>query len=172
MLTPVILTVEQAFGEAGYTTLAFNFRGVGGSEGSYGEGVAEMADVTSALAFLEETLGDDLRTRSVAGYSFGSWVGGQIAARDPRVGWYLGIAPPLTLYDFEFLLGAKCRVALIGGSRDEFADSGRLEALAAELPGTPWLRVLDTDHFFAAALDALATACRDAIAWAERDSPG
>src|SRR5215468_6879900 len=40
MLTPVILTVEAAFHEAGFTTLAFNFRGVGGSEGAHGEGRA------------------------------------------------------------------------------------------------------------------------------------
>ena len=38
MLTPVILTVETAFREAGFTTLAFNFRGVGASEGTHGEG--------------------------------------------------------------------------------------------------------------------------------------
>lgn len=49
MLTPVIMQVEQAFQEAGYTTLAFNFRGVGGSEGDYGEGRAEVADVRGSL---------------------------------------------------------------------------------------------------------------------------
>ena len=57
MLTPVIMTAEQAFQEAGYTTLAFNFRGVGGSEGTYGEGPAEVADVIGALDHLEEALG-------------------------------------------------------------------------------------------------------------------
>ena len=33
MLTPVIMTAEQAFQEAGYTTLAFNFRGSEGARG-------------------------------------------------------------------------------------------------------------------------------------------
>ena len=42
MLTPVILTVEAAFRAAGFTTLAFNFRGVGASEGTHGEGRTEV----------------------------------------------------------------------------------------------------------------------------------
>jgi len=168
MLTPVILTVEQAFREAGYTTLAFNFRGVGASEGSHGEGQAEVADVTGALSFVAETLGDIPPMQAVAGYSFGSAVGGRVAANDTRVRFYLGIAPPLNREEFSFLRQARCRVALIGGTRDEFCDSAKLQALVASLPGTPWLRILDTDHFFGDAMDPLADACRAAIAWAQR----
>jgi hypothetical protein len=163
MLTPVILTAEQAFQAEGYTTLAFNFRGVGGSAGVHGAGEAEVADVQGALGFLAETLGGPVATRAVAGYSFGSWVGGRVAAADPGVAWYLGIAPPLAHYAFDFLRPARCRVALIAGRRDEHGDRARLEALVAALPRPPWLRWLDTDHFFGGALDALAAACRDAI---------
>ena len=95
MLTPVIMTAEQAFQEAGYTTLAFNFRGVGGSEGAHGEGKAEVADVAGALGYLEATLGDRPTLFAVAGYSFGSYVGAMTAAADERIGFYLGVAPPL-----------------------------------------------------------------------------
>jgi len=164
MLTPVILTAEQTFQDAGYTTLAFNFRGVGGSEGTHGRGRAELADVRGALDFLQETLGPDATDLAVVGYSFGSVVGGRAAAADPRVTLYLGIAPPLRSQDFGFLAGARCRVALVAGSRDHVVDAERLATLASR-PGV-WFRVLDTDHFFAGALGELATACRDAIAWA------
>lgn len=166
MLTPVIMTAEQAFQEAGYTTLAFNFRGVGGSEGAYGEGRAEVADVAGALSFLEETLGSRPKLQAVAGYSFGSFVGAAAAAADARVGFYLGIAPPLNHSDFGFLRQAICRMGFIGARNDEFCEPARFEALYLSLPATPWVRVLDTDHFFATALDDLAQACRDAIAWA------
>ncbi len=165
MLTPVIMTVEQAFMETGYTTLAFNFRGVGGSEGSFGEGRAEVADVTGGLNFLEETLGGVPPVRVVAGYSFGSMVGGRVAAVDPRVRLFVGIAPPMNLYDFDFLKSAACRIALVGASRDEFCDRKRLEAFCASLPRKAWLRVLDTDHSFAGELEDLAKACREVIAW-------
>lgn len=164
MLTPVILTVEQAFREAGWTTLAFNFRGVGGSEGVHGEGRAEVADVAGGLDFVTKFGGPPTPTLAIAGYSFGSVVGGRVAASDARVAFYLGIAPTLDLYDFTFLRSAKCRVAFIAGRRDQYSDVAKLEALAASLPSRPWLRLLDADHFFAGALDALAGACREAIA--------
>ena len=166
MLTPVIMTVEQAFQEAGLTTLAFNFRGVGGSEGTHGEGLAELADVTGALTYLEEALGSRPRRFAVAGYSFGSFVGAMAAAAARRVGFYLGVAPPLNHYDFGFLRQAVCPMALIGATRDEHCDASRFEALYLSLPATPWVRRLDTTHDFADALDALAQACRDAIGWA------
>lgn len=165
MLTPVIMTAEQAFQEAGYTTLAFNFRGVGGSEGVFGEGRAEVADVAGALDFLEEALGRAPALQVVAGYSFGSAVGARVAATDRRVSGYLAIAPPVNRYDFAFLRAALARVALIAGSQDEFCDRDRLEALRAALPAPPWVRILDTDHFFQGALEDLGVACRDAVAW-------
>jgi uncharacterized protein len=165
MLTPVIMRAEQAFQEAGYTTLAFNFRGVGGSEGTHGEGRAEVADVIGALDYLEEALGSRPKLVAVAGYSFGSYVGAMAAAADQRVGFYLGIAPPLNQYDFGFLRQPICRVALIGGTHDEFCEAARFKALYLSLPATPWTRVLDTDHFFSDARDDLTQACRDAIAW-------
>jgi len=167
MLTPVILMAEQVFREAGYTTLAFNFRGVGGSEGSYGEGRAEVGDVLGALAFVGDRLGGAPRLQALAGYSFGSLVGGKVAAADSRVQLYVAIAPPLNLYDFTFLQRAACRVALVAGSRDQFCDRERLDTLHGSLRGRAWLRVLDTDHFFEEALDTLARACRDIVAWAE-----
>src|SRR5215510_1471976 len=86
MLTPVILTVEAAFRAAGFTTLAFNFRGVGGSEGTHGEGRTEVEDVAGALVRLGAAL-EDPALVAVAGYSFGSLVGGQAAAADPLVGF-------------------------------------------------------------------------------------
>lgn len=165
MLTPVIMTAEQIFQESGYTTLIFNFRGVGASEGAYGEGLAEVADVTGGLSFLEETLGGPPRLQAVAGYSFGSFVGGSVAASDPRVRLYLGIAPPLNAYDFGFLKAAMCAVALIGAKRDEFCDVTELQSFYLRLPATPWLRLLDTDHSFGDAMDELAQACKDVVSW-------
>jgi len=165
MLTPVIMTAEQAFQDAGYTTLAFNFRGVGGSEGSHDEGRAEVADVAGAIGFLQDALGGVPSTQVVAGYSFGSMVGGRAAATDPRVSGYLAIAPPLNRDDFAFLHTASCRIAVIAGSRDDFCDPDRLERLITALPAPPWVRLLDTDHFFQGTLEDLAAACRDAVRW-------
>ncbi len=166
MLTPVIMTVEQAFQKAGYTTLAFNFRGVGGSAGSHGEGRAEVADVAGALAYLAEGLGAAPRLSAVAGYSFGSVVGGRVAAGDPRVGFYLGVAPPLIRDDFAFLRQARCPLVLIGAGQDEFCPRPAFDRLVAGLPSPYWVRVIEADHAFAGAARALLEACGEAIAWA------
>jgi len=172
MLTPVILTAEQAFREAGYTTLLFNFRGVGASEGAHGEGRAEVADVAGALAFVREALGGAAAPVSVpvsiavAGYSFGSHVGARAAAADPGVGFYLGIAPATGHYDYGMLTGFRGRIALIGGTRDQYGSREAFLALAARLPGPSWHRLLEADHFFSDAMPELAAACGDAVAWA------
>ena len=167
MLTPVIMTAEQVFVESGYSALAFNFRGVGASQGAYGGGAAEVADVTGGLDFLAETLGGVPRMQAVAGYSFGSVVGGRAAVHDSRVRLYLGIAPPMDLEDFAFLRAAACRLALVGGVRDEFCDRDALERFVTSLHQEKWLRLIDADHSFLGKLDELALACRDALAWAE-----
>jgi hypothetical protein len=164
MLSPVVLAAEQAFQTAGYTTLAFNFRGAGGSAGSHDEGRAEAGDVTGALDFLAATPGGPAAAQAVAGYSFGSWVGGRVAAADARVGWYLGIAPACDHHDFAFLRAARCRVALIGARRDQYCRASGLEGLAAAPTPPAWLRLVEADHFFGDALDELGQACRDAIA--------
>jgi alpha/beta superfamily hydrolase len=171
MLTPVIMTVEQAFQKAGFTTLAFNFRGVGGSQGEYDEGRAETADVAGALSYHEESLGHPPRVRVVAGYSFGSAVGGRVAARDPRVSGYLGVAPPLVHDDFAFLRAARCPVALIGAGRDEFCPRPAFDTLLASLEGPHWARVIEADHAFAGAARALLEACGEAGRWLEGAGP-
>jgi alpha/beta superfamily hydrolase len=73
-------------------------------------------------------------------------------------------------YDYGFLAGLRGRVALIAPTRDEFSDAARLETLARSLPERPWVRAIDTDHFFGDALDELAAACGEAIAWAPTKS--
>ena len=135
MLTPVILAVEAAFRAAGFTTLAFNFRGVGASEGTHGEGRTEVADVAGALAHLREALDGQPGLIAVAGYSFGSHVGGRAASADPGVGFYLGVAPVVARYDYGFLAGLRGRVALIAGAHDELSESDALRGSGGEPPG-------------------------------------
>ncbi len=167
MLTPVIMTAEQAFQEAGWTTLAFNFRGVGGSQGRHGEGRDETADVEGGLAFLAEQLGVAPALQTIAGFSFGSYVGGKVASSDMRVKAFLCMAPVLNHYDYSFLRLTSCAIAIIAPTRDEFSDPQKLQALIASLPAPPWVRTIDTDHLFRTGWLELPVACRDAVAWLE-----
>jgi uncharacterized protein len=49
MHNKVVQTLARAFVQAGWQAMRFNFRGVGGSAGSYDEGQGETARHASAL---------------------------------------------------------------------------------------------------------------------------
>ena len=71
MYNNVVQSIISAYKQTGFTTLRFNFRGVGRSEGKHGQGIGEQEDIRSALAFLSEM---GKASIDLAGYSFGSWV--------------------------------------------------------------------------------------------------
>jgi alpha/beta superfamily hydrolase len=48
----VVDTLARVYRQHGYTTLRFNFRGVGGSQGHYDEGEGEQEDIKAALDYL------------------------------------------------------------------------------------------------------------------------
>ncbi len=97
----VVRVLSETLYGIGFSTLRFNFRGVGMSSGSYDEGKGEQDDLLEALAFLEAEGKGEL---TLAGYSFGSWV---IAGLLPRVETLpaLLVSPPVALlpYDMESL---------------------------------------------------------------------
>ncbi len=56
MSHPVVTTALEVAWQEGFSTLRFNFRGVGGSEGSYGEGVGERQDVKAVANYFDSRL--------------------------------------------------------------------------------------------------------------------
>jgi len=73
----------------------FNFRGVGASEGSVGEGITEREDVRAALDLVESTPGIDTGRIGLVGYSFGGVVALSVALKDKRVGRLAVVSSPL-----------------------------------------------------------------------------
>ncbi|MGH6968028.1 MAG: alpha/beta hydrolase, partial [Stellaceae bacterium] len=53
MHNKVVYTLFHALARQGFTTLRFNFRGVGKSQGGYGNGEGELADAAAALDWLQ-----------------------------------------------------------------------------------------------------------------------
>ena len=51
----VVAAVSRTYQKIGWTTLRFNFRGVGGSRGNYDEGMGEQEDVRAAVAYLADS---------------------------------------------------------------------------------------------------------------------
>lgn len=142
----VVESLVKAYGKAGYTTLRFNFRGMGRSEGHYDEGVGEQADVGCAVAYLKN-LG--LSSVDLAGYSFGAWVNAQAIGTLNDVARMIMISPPVNFMDFSFLQYTPKIQLIIAGSRDDIAPPDMIQKM---LPG--WnkdtdLRIIQgADHFY------------------------
>ena len=149
MYHPVITTGVEAASQEGFCTLRFNFRGVGESGGSYGEGIGEGEDVEAAVEYLCSKLQDFNPSLVLVGYSFGAWVGLPVGVKDRRVTGMVAIAPPLEFDDFRFLKGCKKRKLFIAGDRDLYCPAALLEELHRELDEPKSLTIIQgADHFF------------------------
>jgi len=149
MDNPVIQEASEAAFQEGYTTLRFNFRGVGRSEGDYGEGLKEQEDVESAINFITSLQSGPSSQIILLGYSFGAWAGMPVAVRDERVQGMVVIAPPLEKYSFEFLKGSKKKKLIIVGDQDLFCPTPMFQQWFQTLedPKTHWI-IKGADHFF------------------------
>ena len=149
MENPVMITATETASQEGFSTLRFNFRGVGESEGSYEEGIGERRDVKAVTDYFFPRLKNNHSPVILVGYSFGAWIGFPIAIEDERFEGMVGIAPPLEIYDFGFLKECKKRKLFIVGNQDLFCLPSRLEKWYQQLEEPKSLVVIPgADHFF------------------------
>jgi alpha/beta superfamily hydrolase len=145
---PVIKTAAEAASQEGFSTLRFNFRGVGESEGSYGEGIGEKEDVKAAADTLYSRLKSNHSPLILVGYSFGAWTGFPIAIKDERFEGMVAVAPPLEIYNFGFLKGCRKKKLFIAGNRDFFCPLSVLEEWYQGLEEPKSLTIIPgADHF-------------------------
>ena len=150
---PLLWAIRNELAARGFLVLSFTFRGVMGSEGAYGGGTAEMADVRAAVGLVQERVdGPTL----VCGWSFGAHVALSTALDDERIsalallGPPLGHAPiPLPQLPGRTELKAYDRpVLLVAGEADQFCPLPELRALGRKLTRATVRTVSDADHFF------------------------
>ncbi len=151
---PVVAVLTDIYQRLGYTTLRFNFRGVGASRGVYDDGRGEQDDVRAAaryLADLGKTVSD------LAGYSFGAWVHLHMEPPLPTVRRYLLVAPPVAYMEFNVTTVRAAKLQIIVGDRDSFSPLMSLREQISGWHPAARLQVLPgADHFYANALDQLA----------------
>ena len=148
--------------EAGLVTLRFNFRGVGESSGAHDDGVGEKQDVKDALDFLTENYPNEEIT--LAGFSFGSRVGSEVALDDERVLRLVSIGTPVDKYDFSFLKQWRKPILFVHGDTDEFGALRNLKPLVAQVAentDTKLVTFENCGHFFDKHLNELKDAIRD-----------
>ncbi len=151
----VVWTAVHAFQARGWTTLRFNFRGVGLSTGEHGDGLAEVADIQAALSFIGARL---TGPNYLLGYSFGAAVAGRAVLSGVAVAGLIMVAPPIALMEMPYLVKVPKLRLIVVGDRDDFCPLPQLEQVFAGRAEDqrPDIRVVPgASHFFAGQEKAL-----------------
>jgi alpha/beta superfamily hydrolase len=157
----VIYHLYQAFTKRGFSTLRFNFRGVGRSQGRYDDGMGELSDAAAALDWLQ-SCNPDAKNCWIAGYSFGAWIGMQLLMRRPEISAFVSIAPPANMYDFSFLAPCPSSGLMVHGGKDDIVPESHVAALVKKLSSQrgiviDYKIVPDANHYFNEKIDAVTT---------------
>lgn len=147
MHTKVVYQAAKAFARIGCAVLRFNFRGVGTSEGSWDEGRGEMDDFRAAVAFMRDRYPDV--NLWAGGMSFGAWIALTVGVQSDSISSVIGIAPPISRYDFEQVRTSSKPKFFIQGERDELCPLKDLQEFYARAHDPKELVVIDAaDHLF------------------------
>lgn len=165
MNNKVVYQLYNAFAERDFSTLRFNFRGVGRSQGAYDRGEGELSDAAAALDWVQ---GFNRNARSVwvAGFSFGAWIGMQLLMRRPEIESFISVAPPANMLDFNFLAPCPASGQIIHGAADEIVPEASVAKLVAKLSSQRGVKidyhvVPGAGHFFADHLETLTERVED-----------
>jgi uncharacterized protein len=147
MHTKVVYQIAKGLCQTCAAVLRFNFRGTGMSQGRFDGGPGEMADFRAALDFMAARYPDV--ELWAAGFSFGSWIAMTVGATDDRVSTLIGVASPVTQYDFTAVLESLKPKFFIHGERDEISPLRAMREFYGRVPDPKELVVIDgADHLF------------------------
>ena len=152
MNNKVVVTLYQSFIKRGFSTLRFNFRGIGRSQGEFDDGPGELSDAASALDWAQ-TYNPNAQTCWIAGFSFGAWVAMQLMMRRPEITGFISIAPPADSQDFSFLAPCPASGMILHGDNDEMVPIASVDRLAQKLKKQKNISIdfrplKNCDHFF------------------------
>jgi uncharacterized protein len=131
----------------GFSTLRFNFRGIGGSGGLSTGTLEDGRDVGAAVDFVSSL--KDFTPIYLVGYSYGAWVGLYHAMSDERISAWAAVSPPVSMFDFSYLASTPVPKFFVAGDRDDFLNLGDLKSLVEKLDDPKELVVIPgADHFY------------------------
>jgi len=151
----VLVPICQALAQSLIASLRFNFRGVGASQGKFGDGIGEKEDIVAAISYLSTLDAVDKERIGLCGYSFGGAVSLEVAPADERVKALALISPVISTY-VPLKQYTKPKLIVCGGA-DQFVSIISLQRLAEELPPpNDFELVSGADHFWGGYEDKVA----------------
>lgn len=149
----VVAAITHAYRRQGYTTLRFNFRGVGNSQGVHNNGIGEQEDVGAAISYLLD-LG--ITHIDLAGYSFGAWVNALASKNDATPQNIVMVSPPVAFIDFGSISDLESLRLIVTGSRDDIAPADMIKQSYAAWNAEAQFEIIDgADHFYMGYIDKL-----------------
>lgn len=146
MSNTVVELITQIFRSKGFSTLRFNFRGVGGSQGHYAHGAGEVKDVCAAGQYLKSK---NIETLSLAGYSFGAWVNASVKCDNAVFETMVMVSPPVAFMDFNHVQSIDNLRLVVTGSHDEIAPPEQIRKFLSKWNPSVDLEIIDgADHFY------------------------
>lgn len=144
---PVIFHSDRELHRAGLTTLRFNFRGTGESEGQHDDGKGETRDVAAAVAWLRGLAPD--APMLLVGFSFGSLCSIRYTLTDPNIRGVIALGLPVTRYAFPELPDLGRPFTVVQAQHDEFGSPDQVrEAVQGMKPPATIITIDKTTHLF------------------------
>jgi alpha/beta superfamily hydrolase len=150
----VVTTVAKTYLDLGINVIRFNYRGVGESQGSYGEIEGEVEDTLAVFDWLDSQY--DVSRVFLAGFSFGAYIAAKVgltltecSAYDIKVPHLLLVAPSVESSPFELAtpLAAPCTVLM--GRQDEIVPFDTVERwVQGQAPVLEFIELPEATHFF------------------------
>jgi len=145
MQNKVVHALSRAFHHKDLHTIRFNFRGVGKSEGHFGDSIGEIEDLMAVLAWSDKVLGKP--PLWLAGFSFGSYIAASGAARHECVQLFT-VAPAVNHQPYDSLKNIICPWVIIQGEKDEVIPPEVVYEWAHRYPDITLLKLPEASHFF------------------------
>ncbi|MBA1202483.1 alpha/beta fold hydrolase [Pseudomonas capeferrum] len=151
MLNKVVSTLQRTARDAGYSTLRFNYRGVGQSAGGHDMGSGEVDDAEAAAHWLRDR--QSTQPLVLMGFSFGGFVaaalGGRLEAAQVELQQLFMVAPAVMRLSSEFPLPQRCPLSVIQPDADEVVQPQLVYEWSDALSRThELLKVAECGHFF------------------------
>jgi len=145
----VVCSLSETLTQASLASFKFNFRGVGESQGEFGQGIGEREDVEAAITFINTLKEVDSKRIGLAGYSAGAGFALPIGFNDDRIRALAAVSPPLSMFDFDFLKSCPKPKLLISGSRDDLIPINQFLEFCQNLPEPKECESIEgADHFW------------------------
>ncbi len=146
MYNPVVKAITDAYRKKEYSTLRFNFRGTGKSDGKFENGDGEKTDLLCAVHYMKNK---GIKTLCVSGYSFGTWVNAMAINSCDEIKEMTMVSPPISFLDFDPIKPAPCIKLVVSGSLDDIAPAAKIKTWLDTSKNSSDLEIIDgADHFY------------------------